>query len=93
MSTLLHAIIDDAPRLDGALCRGQAPWWDAEDPGYVDRAIAGCLHACPALALCRSWYSGLPPSRRPISVVAGVMRPRAPAPKYDSEAVSLLVCS
>ena len=75
MSTLLHTIVADAPRLEGALCYGEAPRWDAEDTDMVGRAIALCQQ-CPALQQCETWLHSLPAQKRSIVVTAGeVIRP------------------
>ena len=70
MSTLLHEIVADAPKLDGALCTGRAPDWDAEDPDTVADAIELCQR-CPALRRCGDWLDSLPPHKRPAGVTAG----------------------
>jgi WhiB family transcriptional regulator, redox-sensing transcriptional regulator len=69
-SSLLHAITDDAPRLETGLCVGDAPHWDGDDPTTVDQVVWLC-EQCSVLSACRSWLHSLPAGKRPVGVVAG----------------------
>ena len=73
-----------APSLPGAACRGRHWLFDeaakGEDPDVVvqrhSEAIGLCAR-CPALGRCTDWFESLPPNRRPLGVVAGMVnRPR-----------------
>lgn len=70
------------PELPGAACAGA---WELFDPKDDDEdaedlqyrhsaAVRMCLSDCPCLAACRSWVASLPPSKRPVGVVAGEVR-------------------
>jgi hypothetical protein len=81
MSTIddLMAALAGAPRLPGALCRGEADLFDQyDDPATVDYCVDVCA-SCPARADCERWLDSLRPSQRPHGVIAGrVNRPRQP---------------
>lgn len=50
--SLLCLILEDSPRLPGALCRGLAPRWDLSySPQRIRAAIATC-EICPARSAC-----------------------------------------
>lgn len=79
MKRFLRAFAD-IPRLPGALCRGSSWLFDSregdEDPDAARRRhdlAARACHECPELAPCRMWVRGLPSSRRPNGVVAGLI--------------------
>ncbi|AFM16986.1 hypothetical protein Mycch_2203 [Mycolicibacterium chubuense NBB4] len=73
-----------APSLPGAKCRGRHRLFDPPNHGvepgeaeYAERAAQRLCSVCPALVRCAAWFESLPPSRRPLGVVAGrVNRPR-----------------
>jgi WhiB family redox-sensing transcriptional regulator len=85
---LLAAIVARLPRLDGAACIGKHDVFDLRDltdPTHASveaEALALC-RACPALAGCAVWFSGLRPSQKPHGVVAGVVH--RPGNKRRSE--------
>jgi hypothetical protein len=74
LDALLSAI-RAAPQLTGARCVGHAQLFD-EQPHDANgernqhRAQHLCSR-CPALAACQTWLATLPPSARPLGVVAG----------------------
>jgi hypothetical protein len=76
MSAQLVGILEalaGAPDLNG-LCAWQWDLFDnTDDPAAVDQAIGLCRQ-CSCLDKCRTWYESLPPRRRPLGVVAGVIR-------------------
>lgn len=70
----LLAAIGAAPDLERGLCAWQWDLFDnTEDPAAVEQAVELCRQ-CPALNRCSDWLAGLPPRRRPIGVIAGVVR-------------------
>lgn len=73
---LTAAILRDMPRLNGALCAGQAGAFDGDDgrdgPG-TQSARALCAR-CPALEPCAAWFEGQTSWLRPTGVVAGRWR-------------------
>jgi Transcription factor WhiB len=79
------AAVGAAPALPGAKCRGRHHLFDPaapnEDPETVSQrhaqALGLCRH-CPALKRCQDWFYGLPVSKRPAGVVAGVVRESKP---------------
>jgi hypothetical protein len=76
VSKQLAGILDAiaaAPDLRG-LCAWQWDLFDqVDDPAAVEQAIGLCRQ-CPVLAQCAQWVASLPPRRRPVGVVAGVVR-------------------
>lgn len=84
MSTQLDAVLDAvgaAPCLPGAKCRGRHSLYDpaalGENPDTVAErhalAVELCSY-CPSLARCQDWLASLPPRKRPLGVVAGIVR-------------------
>jgi len=77
----LIAAVGAAPCLPGAKCRSRHTLFDppglSEDPDTVAArhglALGLCEH-CPSLARCQEWLASLPPRKRPLGVVAGVVR-------------------
>ena len=74
VGALLDGIAASTPELPGAACRGRGPLFDAETISDRIRAERICRDECPALGRCRRWFASLPPSRRPVGVVAGRYR-------------------
>lgn len=56
MSTLADLLdaLRGAPRLPGALCRGQSDLFDAADHDQLIEAVQTCQR-CPALTACHEW--------------------------------------
>jgi hypothetical protein len=78
MSAQLAGILEaiaGAPALDRGLCIGQWDLFDnTEDPAAVDQAIELCGQ-CSVRTRCAEYVASLPPRRRPVGVVAGIVRP------------------
>ena len=83
---LIAAIVEDAPRLEGAACVGQSELFDARGDGEPWEAAQRrqqaaqriCRWACPAEPQCVAWFESLVPAVRPRGVVAGVIPGDAP---------------
>lgn len=67
-----------APVLPGARCRGRHHLFDPAAPEADSDSVAarhtqalGLCEHCPSLNRCRTWFLGLPKSKRPEGVVAG----------------------
>lgn len=80
----MRALLAGIPALPDARCRGRAALFEATiavrhgGPARAElenarREALTLCHACPALALCRSWLAAMPATRRPRGVVAGVV--------------------
>ena len=71
----------NAPKLPDAACYGEPALHDprglrepAEDVDYRHDAARRVCAACPSLAACREWLTGLAPQDRPVgSITAGVL--------------------
>jgi hypothetical protein len=78
----LIAAVGAAPALPGAKCRGRHSLYDPAALGEPPDTVAERRHAlavelcsyCPALTRCQEWLASLPPRRRPLGVVAGIVR-------------------
>lgn len=87
---LLGALLG-APSLPGARCRGRSHLFD-EAEQYEPVELVEQRHAqakllcagCNSLDACRKWLDSLPPSRKPLGVVAGQVV-RAPKPRTRRE--------
>ena len=81
------------PKLPDAACYGEPVLHDprelrepAEDLAYRHDAARRVCAACPSLAACREWLTGLPPQDRPVgTITAGVLVEEAP----ESEVAAL----
>lgn len=78
VASVFAMLADYSPDLPGAVCVDPAAREvfdqaaDARITGAVAEAAWACSR-CPALAACREWVRGLPPSRRPRGVVGGLV--------------------
>jgi hypothetical protein len=68
---LLESVLRQSPSLPGALCRGRAEVFDADDDDEVAEAVELC-QMCPELQRCQSWADTLP-ANSVHGVVAGRM--------------------
>jgi hypothetical protein len=75
----LIAELSDIPALPGARCRGREKLFDAAmrhdggRRGGSRRAARRVCAGCPCLATCAAWVEALPPSRRPVGIVGGLI--------------------
>jgi hypothetical protein len=69
--TLVAAILQRAPSLAGAACRGHGRLFEARTDADRAAALALCRR-CPALSDCRTWVRSL--TKPPSGVVAGRYR-------------------
>lgn len=74
----LLAMLASSPDLAGAVCTdpGVREVFDAAAESTAVEVSEDALWACgrcPALQACRTWVLGLPPSRRPLGVVGGLI--------------------
>ena len=73
-----------APSLSDARCRDEWRLSDSAAKGYSTpeytnaraEALALC-EVCPCLTACRGWFDSLPPQKRPLGVVAGMVNKRS----------------
>jgi hypothetical protein len=75
--------LGELPRLAGARCRNRWELFDAttrstrggpiDDVDYARRAALQLCNYCPALHLCREWFTSLPTNQQPSGVVAGLV--------------------
>ena len=82
VTDLLADLSHTTPDLPGARCVGKWELYDLTAAGHTmpratvvqaqHDALELCRH-CPVLQACEEWLAGLPPYRRPRSVVAGRM--------------------
>jgi hypothetical protein len=80
LDALLAAI--NTPTLPGALCRNRSELFDPvsqtnPDHDHIEGVAIHLCHQCPALTDCARWLATLPPTQRPLGVVAGVVQHRA----------------
>lgn len=77
----LFAALGGIPALPGAACRSRHDVFDLLPGTSPDRddlaaeALAVC-RGCPALVGCGQWFDSLPPTQRPVGVIAGRINER-----------------
>ena len=78
MASVLAMIVNCSPELPGAVCVDPAvrevfDRTTESTTNAVRSAATDACARCPVLAECRQWVEGLPPARRPVGVVGGLI--------------------